>query len=158
MIPQPTRVDPYGPDDVSLRRLQQLEGFVLPVSTNVPPPKTPEGLLDKASALAIKLQQWKLKKRETKANRSRQLLAIAEGRATSDSLGNPTRRERIQQRRAQRQRPVGPIGLLLSTAGVERGSRRDRRLRSTVAKADRLEMLRTDGLVWLVLLKAEDGI
>lgn len=156
MIPQPPRIDPYGSNDVSLRRLQQLEGFVLPVSTNVPPPKMPEGLLDKASALAIKLEQWRLKKRETKADRSRRLLAIAEGRAPSHSLGNLTFRERVQQRRAQRRRPVGPIGLLLEAAGVERAS--DRRLRSTVAKADRLEMLKTDGLVWLVLLNAEDGI
>src|ERR1700733_12590766 len=138
MIPQPPRIDPDGTNDVSLRRLQQLQGFITPVSTNVPPPTMPEGLLDKASALAIKLEQWRAKKRESKANHSRRLLAIAEGRT-------------------QRRRPVGPISHLLSATGAERYSRRNRRLRSDVARADRLEMLRTDGLVWLVLLNAEDG-
>lgn len=155
MIPhwQPPRIDPDGINDVSLRRLQPLQGFTMQVSTDVPPPKMPEGLLDKASALAIKLEQWRAKKRESKANRSRRLLAIAEGRTPQGSLGKPSRR----QRRAQRRGPVGPIGLLLSATGAERYSRRNRRLRSDVARADRLEMLRTDGLVWLVLLNAEDG-
>lgn len=131
----------------------------MPVSADVPPPKTPEGLLDKSSALAIKLEQWRVKRKETKDMRNRQLLAIAEGRAPPGSLNNPTRRERKMQRRASRRanRRGGLISMALSAAGVERSNRRGGRLAMQVAKADRLEMLRTDGLIWLVLLNAEDG-
>lgn len=156
---QAPKIDPNTPGEVSYRRLQQLEGFVMPVSADVPPPKTPEGLLDKSSALAIKLEQWRAKRKDTKDMRNRQLLAIAEGRAPPGSLADPTRRERKMQRRASRRsnRRGGLISTALSAAGVERSNRRGGRLAMQVAKADRLEMLRTDGLVWLVLLNAEDG-
>lgn len=154
--------------------MEQFGHVTLPmILDNLPPPKTPDGLLDKTSALAVKLEKWQVKKRETKEHRQRQLLAIAEGRAPPDSLTDPSMRDRLTLLHANisnrgpglgrgvRGRgnagPSGLIGLALSSVGVERGVRRKGRLESEVAKADRLEMLRNEELIWVVLLNAEDG-
>lgn len=154
--------------------MEQFGHVTLPmILDDLPPPKTPDGLLDKTSALALKLEKWEVKKRETKENRQRQLLAIAEGRAPPESLTDPSMRDRVtlmhanlsgrgeafgrnMRGRGGSGRP-GLIGLALSSVGVERGTRRKGRLESQVAKADRLEMLRNEELIWLVLLNAEDG-
>lgn len=125
------------------RRLSALQGYILPVSLDVPPPKTPESLMDKTSALAIKLRQWKGSRSESKATRKRRLLAAAEGRQTVQSTQELTgRRARRAERRARK--------------GI-RGGPHVRRLRAKVAKADRLEYITTDGLVWVVLFNADQG-
>jgi hypothetical protein len=125
------------------RRLDALNGYVFPVSTIVPPPQTPKGLMDQASALAIKLRQWKGKKSESKAMRQRRLLAVAEGRQPSTSIADLSdRRARRAERRARKGRTGGAHA---------------RRLKSKVAKADRLEYITTDMLVWIVLMNADQG-
>jgi hypothetical protein len=99
--------------------------------------------MDKTSALAIKLRQWKGSRSESKATRSRRLLAVAEGRQTIEGTQELTgRRARRAERRARKGRHGGP---------------HVRRLRAKVAKADRLEYITTDGLVWVVLFNADRG-
>lgn len=78
--------------------------------------------MDKTSALAIKLRQWKGSRSESKAARSRRLLAAAEGRQTVESTQELTgRRARRAERRARK--------------GI-RGGAHVRKLRAKVAKAD----------------------
>lgn len=140
---------------------------------NLPPPQTPKSLLDKTSALALRLETRRVKKRETKEHRQRQLLAIVEGRAPPDSLTDPSMGERLTIMRTNLSDRAADFGRSMrgrtssghpgltesafSSGEVERGNRRGGKLAVRVAKADRLEMLRTEELVWVVLLNAEDG-
>jgi hypothetical protein len=126
------------------RRLDALHGYILPVSTKVPPPTTPTGLMDQASALAIKLRQWTGRRSETKAMRQRRMLAIAEGRDSPLNVGDlSSRQARKVERRARKGRTGGRV--------------RVRKLQGRVAKADRLEYITTDMLVWIVLFNADQG-
>jgi len=94
----------------------------------MPPPVTPQGLMDKASALAVKLSLWRGKRSETTANKQRHLLAVAEGREPM------TDAERTDPRSWWATRP---------------GSQKN--LRGNVAKADRLESNHTQDVAWLVM-------
>ncbi|KAF8343179.1 uncharacterized protein EI90DRAFT_3115695 [Cantharellus anzutake] len=132
---QAPKVDPNDPRDATHRRIAALYPHVFPVSTDVPPPLPPSSLLDKASALQIKLRNSKQMRTEAKGMRARRLLAAANGEATADYQ---TRRERRLARRA---------------ASGRRRARR--RLEYRAAKADRLEMLGTEGSLWIVLLTLE---
>ena len=100
--------------------------------------------MDKTSVLAIKLREWKGKRSESKATRNRRLLAAAEGRQSVSGIPDLTGR---RARRAERRERRGIIG-----------GPRARRLRAKVAKADRLEYITTDGLVWVVLFNADQGM
>ena len=120
----------------------------MPMSTDVPPPTTPESLLDKTSALAIKLREYRTKKSESKAARSRQMLALAEGGASASATMSVIpdlsgRRARRAERRARK--------------GLVAGGARTRRLRAKVAKADRRDYISGDNLVWVVLFNADQG-
>jgi hypothetical protein len=122
--------------------MADLNGYITPVSFDVPPEKMPEALLDKASELAIKLRLWQGKRSDTKAMRDRRLLAIAEGRSQPTFYGvNQDRRTR----RAERRTILG------------RSGRQTRKLRGNVAKADRLELNATNDLVWVVIMNADQG-
>lgn len=131
----------------------------MPVSSDgVPPPRTPEGLLDKSSALALKLERWKATRGETQDMRNRQLLAIAEGRAPRGSMSQLSRMEQLELLHASftSSRRPGLLQQVLPAVGGS-GTTSNSRLAEKVAKADRLEMLRTEGLVWLVLMNADEG-
>lgn len=151
--------------------MEQFGHVTLPMTLdNLPAPETPDSLLDKTSAFALKLEKRNVKKREAKEHRQRQLLAIVEGRAPRGSLTDPSMSDRLILMKANladrkaalgrslsRHGSSGPSGSALSSVGPEEGNRRHGKLRSQVAKADRLEMLRNEGLIWVVLLNAEDG-
>ncbi len=96
--------------------------------------------MDKAAALQIKLRNSKQKRSESKAMRARQVLAFANGERLAVNSGPRTRREEKQARKV---------------ASGRRLARR--RLEYQAAKADRLEMLATDGMLWIVLLTPEQG-
>jgi hypothetical protein len=121
--------------------MADLDGYVTPVSFDVPPAKTPDALMDKASELCIKLRLWQGKRADTKAMRNRRLLAIAEGSgqpAYYGAAGYQDRRTRRAERRAM-------------------SGRHARKLRGKVAKADRLELNATSDLVWVVIMNADQG-
>lgn len=122
-----------------------LHGYITPVSFDVPPAKTPEAIMDKASELCIKLRLWQGKRADTKAMRNRRLLAIAEGRNQPTYYGVSEYNDR-RSRRAERRARSG------------RSGKHTRKLRGQVAKADRLEANATDGLVWVVLMNADQGL
>jgi len=91
---------------------------------SVPPPKTPEGLMDQTSALAIKLREWLGRRKEAKAAHSRCMRAVAEGREPVENISDLTgRRSRKTERRTR----------------TGHGRRNAWRLRGKVAMADRLE-------------------
>ena len=120
-----------------------LNGYITPVSFDVPPAKMPEALMDKASELCIKFRLWQVNRADNKAQRNRRLLAIAEGRAQPEYYVDEyrDRRTRRAQRRARRGRTGKPA----------------RKLRGQVAKADRLELNATSDLVWVVIMNADQG-
>lgn len=125
--------------------MADLDGYIYPVSWDVPPPKTPDALLDKASELCIKLRLWQGKKADTKAMRNRRLLAISEGRAQPQYYNNAEyydRRTRRGERKAGRRARRGKSSAVL---------------KGRVAKADRLEHNATADLVWIVVLNADQG-
>jgi hypothetical protein len=100
--------------------------------------------MDQSSALFIKLRQWKGNKSEAKAMRKRRMLAVAKGEAPVSSLsGDLTDRHA---RKVERRVLRGHHG------GIQA-----RRLEGDVYKADRLEYLSTDSLIWVVLCNIDDG-
>jgi hypothetical protein len=138
----PSNIDPNSTNNVTERRMMALNGYITPVSFDVPPAKTPEALMDKASELCIKLRLWQGKRADTKAMRNRRLLAIAEGRSQPTYYGVSEYNDR-RSRRAERR----------GTASVH-----TRKLRGKVAKADRLESNATNDLVWVVVMNADQDI
>ena len=100
--------------------------------------------MDKASELCIKFRLWQGNRADTKAQRNRRLLAIAEGRAQPEYYGADEYRDR-RSRRAERRARRGRTG------------KPARKLRGLVAKADRLELNATSDLVWVVIMNAEQG-
>lgn len=139
-------IDPNSPYNVTERRMAALNGYITPVSFEVPLAKTPEAVMDKASELCMKMRLWKTKKTETKDTRNRRLLAIAEGHAQptyyGDSADNGSGR---RYRGAERKASKG-------------GKRYTRKIRGKVAKADRLEVNAIDDLVWVVIMNADQGL
>ncbi|KAK4704873.1 hypothetical protein P7C70_g1342, partial [Phenoliferia sp. Uapishka_3] len=137
------------------RRLAQLsqEGLIAELDLDVPPAKTPEGLMDKGNELAVKMRKWKDARKEHKVDQKRQLLAIREGKggfegASSQSgqfgqFGPGARKARRAERRAQRDSRRGRTGSA------------SRKLRTSVEIADRKEYNSTDSLLWIVLLNKE---
>lgn len=142
-LTKPSSIDPNSTDNVTERRMADLNGYIVPISFDVPPPKVPEALMDKASELCMKLRLWQGNKADTKAMRNRRLLAIAEGRGQPQYYGidePQDRRSRRAERRARRGRT---------------GGRHAKKLRGKVAKADRLEANATGSLVWVVIMNAD---
>jgi len=138
---KPSNIDPNSSDNVTERRMADFNGYITPLSLDVPPVKTPTALMDKASELCMKLRLWQGNKADTKAMRNRRLLAIAEGRGQPEYYGADEYQGR-RTRRAERR--------------ARRGSGREsRRLRGKVAKADRLESNATGALVWVVIMNAD---
>lgn len=129
------------------RRIADLEGFIYPISWDVPPPKDPEALLDKASELAIKLRIWQGKKADSKAMRNRRLLAISEGRAQPQYYNNPDYYDRKTQRKERK-----------AEQKARRGRSSSGKLKGRVAKADRLEQNATSDIVWAVILNVDQGL
>jgi hypothetical protein len=144
-LTHPSGIDPNSPYNVTERRMVALQGYITPVSFDVPPAKMPEAIMDKASELCIKLRLWQGKRADTKAMRNRRMLAIAEGRSQPTYYGVSEYNDR-RSRRAERRARNG------------RSGKHVRKLRGQVAKADRLEANATDGLVWVVLMNADQDI
>jgi hypothetical protein len=117
--------------------MEALSGFIMPMSFDVPPAKTPEALMDKASELCIKLRLRQGNRADTKAMRNRRSLAIAEGRDQPACYD------------------VAEYGDRTTRRG--RTGKQARKLRGKVAKADRLEFNATNDLVWVVIANADQG-
>ena len=67
------------------RRLALIGGHTAPLRFDIPPPVPPARLLDKAPALAVRLDAWKAAWIESSKERDRQILAIVEERASGFS-------------------------------------------------------------------------
>lgn len=86
------------------------------------------------------MEGWKTKRTETSRDRSRHLLAVAEGR---ESMNDADYRDPRNWRQASR----ALTGRSMST----------RKLKQSVARADRLEANATDAIVWLVMINLDEG-
>ncbi|KAI5117563.1 hypothetical protein M0805_004476 [Coniferiporia weirii] len=155
VAPSVPAVDPSSSGEVAMRRMLVLQGYTLPLSFDVPPAAPVEGIMDKASGLSVRMQAWRLRRKEADTNRKRQLLAFQEGRSatpppmpSSSSSGNRNllevaldwRKDRIWQLQELR-------------AGI--AGRSSGKLRTNVEIADRLEWNSTDNLLWVVLVNAD---
>ncbi|THH05197.1 hypothetical protein EW145_g4973 [Phellinidium pouzarii] len=156
IAPSVPAVDPHAPEQMAVRRLLALQGYVLPVSFDVPPPAQLEGLMDKASGLSVRIQAWRVRQTETKAAHKRHLLAISEGRATS----LPPRQSSSSSQNVFKQ--VFDWGVDQKRWKDEKKAqfnahigREDRRLREDVEVADRKEWNATKNLLWIVVVNAE---
>lgn len=146
-----SNVDPNSTSTVTERRMEALKGYIAPMSLDVPPVRMPDGLMDKASELAIKLRVWQSNRANTKAMRDRRMLAISEGRIQPGSqldYSQPGSSGVVDQF----------LDLRNNRRSGRRGRRQDRKLRGNVAKADRLEKNTTNDLVWVVIMNADQDI
>lgn len=159
---------PSGIGEVTARRIALLDGYALPVSFDVPPKEKREG---KLADMEAKLQA-RSKKSDAEIDRKRQLLAIQEGRATSLVSSTPPL--------SGASSPASPASGIASSQGYAgpepdwkqirkdmqdeqdalmraRSGQVDERLRKEVQIADRKEWKKTDMLLWLVVLSADEG-
>ncbi|KAI5479938.1 hypothetical protein MNV49_002228 [Pseudohyphozyma bogoriensis] len=70
----------------SERRIKELEGHVMPVSLDLPPPTTPAGLYDKTSNLSVKFRQQSTAKSSREHERRRAILAVKNGSTDPDTI------------------------------------------------------------------------
>ena len=155
--PPAVSFDPNIPSTLAQRRIASLEGHSLPLDFDIPPAAPPEKIMQKAQGMSVRLEQWQQRSSEAKANQSRQLLAIAEGRATSlpprppSNSSNPlTQAWEFRQARRQRKKEWKA-----RMAGFS--DKKMRRLQNKAMLEDRKELNATENLLWLVLLNAEQG-
>lgn len=149
-------VDPRGSGSVTQRRMEPLEHYTLPLDFNVPPAAPPETIMQKAQGMSMRLEQWKERGSESKADQNRHLLAIAEGRASSlpprppsDSSGLSQAWEVKQARRMEKEEGK-------ARKKAARG-KQPKSLQTKVQIADRLEHNSTRDLLWIVVLNEEQG-
>jgi len=132
--------------DATIRRVSALGNHVLPLDYDIPPPKTPEGLMDKTSAVCIKIDQWSLNRSQAKSDRARQLVAIRQGGVDSGNLqtqfGIGGRQARRAARRANRDERRGRVPMP------------SRNMMVKVAIADRKEANASIGVIWIVVIDA----
>lgn len=154
-----------GPNGVTQRRLATLEGHALPlVFTGLPPPAAPETIMQRAQGMSVRLEQWQARNAQTKADRNRELLAIAEGResvlahATMSHRRPQNERESSWMQRAWEARQARRLerDAWRARRKLMRG-RQPKSLQNKVQIADRLEYNATKSLLWVVLLTAEQG-
>lgn len=147
--PAPT-VDMRTGRDATIRRVAALGNHVLPLDYDVPPPYTPEGLMDKTSAVCIKIDQWSLNRSQAKSDRARQLVAIRQGGVDSGNLQNQFgiggRQARRAARRANRDERRGRVPMP------------SRNMMMKVAIADRKEANASIGVIWIVVIDAAQGM
>ncbi|KAJ6477649.1 hypothetical protein C8R45DRAFT_906499 [Mycena sanguinolenta] len=144
------------------RRMAALEGHVLSVDFDVPPPVKAQGLKDKMGSWGIAFDSWVTKKRETKVEQRRQRLVRVEEQLRhqphSPDYGgmyqapNTDRKERKDVKKAVRRaqkRERGP-GLIDSLIGPK-----ETKLERKVAEADLLEHWASEKVLWMVVMNAE---
>ncbi|KAI5121179.1 hypothetical protein M0805_005980 [Coniferiporia weirii] len=148
-------VDPNAPGEMAARRMLPLQGYVLPLTFDVPPPVPLTGMLDKASELTMRMESWQLHRDQEDKNHMRQVLAYQQGHSTylpltpltssSDESQNVFERT-LEKKREKKWRKQ-----------EERAIKGDpsTRLRQGVEVADRLEWNSTDALLWIVVLNAD---
>lgn len=150
------KVDVFDSSTVTSRKIESLQesGMIAPLDLNVPAPPSPEGMMNKASSLAIKLRTWKESRTEGKADRARRVLAIQESggvvqpASSSGVMGFiDGRKERKASRRAAKD----------AWKGRGPNPRRIRKLQTKVDIEDKKEELRGDRSLWLVVMNLEDG-
>ncbi|KAG9003693.1 hypothetical protein FRB93_010914 [Tulasnella sp. JGI-2019a] len=144
-----TRIVP----DATRRRVASLEGRCLPLEYDMPLPTKPNGKIEQMNALGVKMNVWQDERSKAKANRARDMLASHQTGAPlppsgpSNMLGGFLSGTRIGSRLNQlSQRREARI------AGSQIGARR---LKSKVAVADRKELSATMGMLWIVVINAE---
>jgi len=161
---------PPGCDQADRRLASLAPDFIAPVTRDVPPSRTPDGLMDKSSDLAVKLRRWSDARKDSRSERNLQLAAVRRGEAPASSVQAPGY--------------CGPIGLLKYGIDKASGSKvsqrydpqawRDERRASRAARLGRGVRLRDlssqrltdhkaqmhdDRIIWLVVLtKTQDEL
>ncbi|KAG8846702.1 hypothetical protein FRB96_001938 [Tulasnella sp. 330] len=145
--PAPAVDQNMGRDQTS-RRLRALQGYALSLDFDVPPPKTPVAVLDKFSALASKLNQRVVGRAQAKATRARDLMEIRKGGSDISGLTLEEGERGKKARKAERK----------ASEDLQQGKfpRESSSLRMKVAVEDRKEANSALGILWIVVLNAEE--
>ena len=147
------------------RRLAIIADYSLPLRFDVPEPAPLEGVLQRTSGLAVRLDSWKAKFTEKDKERKRQLLAVMEGRAPVHAItppktpATPEEREKkgfFEKMADDRNQRKDEKSYRKAMRHLARG-KGSNRVRAQVQIADRLEYKSTRNLIWLVLLNEEQG-
>ncbi|KAG9000685.1 hypothetical protein FRB94_005233 [Tulasnella sp. JGI-2019a] len=141
--PVPT-IDTSGDTDVTQRRVQALQGRVLPLDYDMPPPVTPPGVMDKMAVAFMKMDKRKHRKPVNQTDKARQLLA--EQQASNSRAGRSPP-------------PGGALGMQLVRDVISdklspgsRGGESTAKARTEVAIAERREVAKTVAVLWIVVL------
>ena len=139
------------------RLLATIEGYTLPLTFDVPAPKPQEGIMNKTSGMAVRLDNWKTKQSESRNERRRQLLAIQQGHATQlvprrSSSSNNILKKAWDWRMEQADRVAESNARLYAMTGKP-----DLALKTKVEIADRKEKRSIGNYLWVVVLTDEQG-
>jgi len=126
--------------DITRRRLAPLQGHVIPLEYDMPPPRKLSGPVEQMNALGVKLNTWQTKRTAAKADRARDLLA---GRPTTGPGGV--------------QGILSGGGIMATRAGGRLANTRagGRVLERKVGLADRKEASSTSGMLWIVVVNSD---
>lgn len=161
------KVDPYSTTDASGRRVAafQAEGLIAELDRNVPPPKKPEGMVDKMNELGVKVERWKAAREERAVQKKRQ--ALANPVSSSRELGLNLLSGRGRGLGGGSGRDLGGGSGRGLGGGLGRGlagglggglagqPMRKNGLQVRVEIADRKEYNATDRLTWIVIVNAD---
>ncbi|KAG8978853.1 hypothetical protein FRB94_013149 [Tulasnella sp. JGI-2019a] len=143
-------IDTTRETDVTRRRMAALQGQVLALDYDVPPPVMPPGALDKMSAAFGKMDKWKNMRSTTKADKARRLLAEQNTSNVRMGISPP------QNRTLGMQLVRDAIADKLSPKS--RGRNPTAEVRTAVAIADRQEIAKTVAILWIVVLNEEQDM
>lgn len=146
--PPPKPVDVHAGRGQAERYMQPLKGMVLPLDFNMPPPAKPEGTMQQMSALAVKLDTWQQTRTQAKADRQRQLLALANTGSDEYGLMNE------DSKAGKKARKIEYKAAKRIAKGRDPASHN---LRTKVKIADKIEYNMSYAVLWIVVLNEEQG-
>ena len=146
------------------RRLDRFQNHVAQLSFDVPDPIKPKGLIDQTSALAVKFNKRKLTKAESQKKFNQDLLAVAQGRMSSQEYMNRYTASRSGS-------GSGPTSVLDTRKGRKEAKKIQKReedfnkgkspskgLQRRVARSQKDELYAEDKALWLIVHSAEEGM
>ncbi|KAG8873666.1 hypothetical protein FRB98_008854 [Tulasnella sp. 332] len=160
----PPKIDTTIVPDATKRRVASLEGRCLPLDYDMPPPKATEGQVNKMNALGVKMSAWMDGRDKAKANRARDMLAGRQTQTQQSASSSTESQQPSQMQNVLKVLSSTRIGSRLSSLNQRREARSritattmlgKRRLKSKVAVADRKEVSASIGMLWIVVLNAD---
>jgi hypothetical protein len=151
---------PVDPDMSFLdRRIASLSPYILPVSTEITPAKKlrKSAILNKMAVIGNNIRQGKTKQLQKQADRQRRLLAIAEGR--QDSLpSRPTPSTAVTQPSKESRSEKRDRRAVEKAIKAREDIKKLEKMQGRVRQLDRIDELKGNRLLWIVLMNSEQGM